>query len=397
MDLLKSLNLEDLPEQQTRTNQLTESQPDFELTLGFDACCACGKSKPSLECESCHRVKYCSAECRDLDAAPPKDQEEQALGHTSVLCALLTLCNDDEAVEEGDKKSLDKEKQITAVDRLASEFESYPATLSNVVMDGPCYQDILAKRAGDTLTIHIVGASVDSELWEGHPEPSQEQNVFRNYAEALAEIAENHKLKTIQLQFIGPECPKKNIQESVSVPAVQKPKSRCDLKVTTINGDYNKDLERSKGVMPPDVVVFFNPGFTCPDYTWDDALSSIGKGVPFLVTTNTELEGVADVQYLLDRGFIDELPAGLAAMLQGADTPGDCEDEDNDSFFSVNPYSGNRVRQSGTMANDLYVKSRWIFGGLFGKKSAKETSAKPSKKQKIDGSGNTKKLNPALV
>jgi hypothetical protein len=28
-----------------------------------------------------------------------------------------------------------------------------------------------------------------------------------------------------------------------------------------------------------------------------------------------------------------------------------------------------RVRQSGTMANDLYVKSRWIFGGCINAKS----------------------------
>ena len=41
------------------------------------------------------------------------------------------------------------------------------------------------------------------------------------------------------------------------------------------------------------------------------------------------------------------------------------DDDDNETFFSVNPFCGYRVRQSGTMANDLYVKSRWIFGGRF--------------------------------
>jgi hypothetical protein len=314
-----------------------------------------------------------------------------------VICALLGLCNEDEAIEEGDRESLNNEKRDAAVDRLASEFESYPATLANVLLDGPpYYQDILQKRSGSVFTIHVVGASDDSELWEGHPDKSQERNVFQGYAEALAEVAERHRLKTVQLQFIGPECPKTNIDKTLSIPPMRKPKATCELKVTTLNGDYSKSFLASSDADAPDVVVFFNPGFTCPDYEWSEALATIGKGVPFLITTNTELEGVADVQYLLENDFIQELPPGLAEMLNGVDAPDDCEEENN-SFFGINPYCGDRVRQSGTMANDLYVKSRWMFGGIFGTKAARDSSSKLRKKQKIEGSGNTKKRNPALV
>lgn len=88
------------------------------------------------------------------------------------------------------------------------------------------------------------------------------------------------------------------------------------------------------------------------------------------------------------------MPAGLASMLE-TDVPDD-ESAANDTFFSVNPFSGDRVRQSGTMANDIYVKSRWIFGGKFCKPLDKGRN-EPRKKRKVEGSGNTKKKNPALV
>ena len=82
--------------------------------------------------------------------------------------------------------------------------------------------------------------------------------------------------------------------------------------------------------------------------------------------------------------------------------------------------AGLRVRQSGTMGNDLYVKSRWIIGGLLTSSSSSSTggSARSLKKRKIEtksseydsdeeeeskkkkarrSSGNTKKKNPALI
>jgi hypothetical protein len=100
---------------------------------------------------------------------------------------------------------------------------------------------------------------------------------------------------------------------------------------------------------------------------------------------------------LLDSSFIDErdIPVGLANILLDEEASAE-NDDTNDSFFSKNPFCGDRVRQSGTMANDLYVKSRWILGGRFSKLLDKDSS-ESNKKRKIKGSGNTKKKNPALV
>lgn len=394
MDLLKSLNLEDhLPEQQTRAAHLASENPDFDLSLGFDACCSCGRPQPTIDCDNCHRVKYCSMDCLKKDAAPIEDDEDEALGHSAVICALLAICNEDEAVEEGKEQSLDTSKRNAAIDRVVSEFESYPATLANVIMDGPCYQDALTKATKGSLTIHILGASIDSELWEGHPDPSQESRVFQSYAEALAEIADRFRMETIQLYFIGPDCPQKDIVTEVKIPAVQGSKNDCVLKATTIRNEYNKSVLLNRKVPDPDIAVFFNPGFTCPDYSWDEALQSLPQGTPCLATTNTELEGVADVEYLFESGFISDLPAGLAMMLQG-EVP---ETVSMDTFFSVNPYCGSRVRQSGTMANDIYMKSRWMYGGVLGKPKQDSASSASAKKQRIEGSGNSKRSNPALV
>jgi hypothetical protein len=131
---------------------LLKKYPDFDLKLGFDSCCCCGKPKPTIECQSFHCVTYCSKECCKKDSAPvlsdaedtveEDKEEEQALGHTSVICALLGLCNNNKIIDFKDSAemaSLDKKKRrTTATDGLISEFESYPATLANFIMEGPC-------------------------------------------------------------------------------------------------------------------------------------------------------------------------------------------------------------------------------------------------------------------
>ncbi len=396
MDILQSLNLDDqLPEQQTRIIHLTADETtEFELRLGFDACCTCGKAEPMIECENCHRVSYCSVECRNIDSEANLD-DDHALGHSAVICTLLAACNDDEAVEDGKGHLLDSSQRRTAaVDRVTSEFESYPATLANVIMDGPCFQDTLNKVAKGSLTIHIIGASVDSELWVGHPDSSQTSRVFHCYAEALADIADRFKLQAIHLYFIGPDCPEIDGEAKVKIPSIQSSKSECILSTTTIRNDYNKKTLRNNKVTNADIVVFFNPGFTCPDYSWDEGLHTIPQGTPCLVTTNTELEGVNDIEYLLKADIISGIPAGLAMMLN-EETPEAVFTDD--TFFSLNPHTGSRVRQSGTMANDLYVKNRWIFGGMLGNPPSDTCLKVPAKKQRIEGSGNSKRSNPALV
>ncbi|KAG7370049.1 hypothetical protein IV203_027795 [Nitzschia inconspicua] len=416
MDLLESLNVDDLPEQQTRFSHLLHDSDDFGLKLGFDACCACGKKNPNFDCPSCRRVKYCSETCCRADSSLCLDGdigEEAALGHTSVICSLLNLCTDDEVMEgknPAEISALDKGQQTSATDRLASEFESYPATLANVIMDGAPYQNVLKKCAGKGITIHVIGASQDSELWQGHPDPIQEKKVFEGYADALAEIAEKNKLSWIRLHFFGPELCEEMKDRTTPIPPVQATKSRSNLIVRMFQKSYRID----NNISPPDIAVFFNPGFTCTDYDWEQSLSFLRSNeIPFLVATNTEMECMADIQYLMDRQLFQDIPAGLKSVLLGEEGIDGDEDEEDDSvsFLSLNPYAGLRVRQSGTMANDVYVKSRWIFGGISGGISERKRQAPPAsaqgdnsrqelttvKKRKTTGSGNSKTSNPALI
>jgi len=430
MDFLASLNVEDLPEQQTRMLHLLEEHPDFQLQLGFDACCACGKpvdvaataSSTVIQCRHCRRVNYCSEACRHEDANTSntsstvavaegggEEEGEMALGHSAMVCSLLNLCNDDEAIDEGETLD-DSAKHSAAVHRVRSEYESYPATLANMLLEGPCFQEtLLQKKANNksgtsssTLVVHVAGASEDAELSRGPAVASKgndnnDRGVCQDYADACAELADRYNLDRIVLVFVGPECPERAWNETRTLRNVDKEVGT--LSITTIRGIYNlQTLSQLSVGATADIVVFFNPGFTVPEYAhWKETLQSIPAGTPFLSTTNTEMEGIADSQFLLDQDKIQTLPPGLADIL-GVYSTGD--DESSNSFFAVNPFAGSRVRQSGTMANDLYVKNRWMMGAVIGSfdpsAKNKETTSSPSKKVK-GASSNSKSGNPALI
>jgi hypothetical protein len=49
------------------------------------------------------------------------------------------------------------------------------------------------------LTIHVIGASEDSELWQGHPDPSQECKAFDCYVDALAKITESYMINNVSI------------------------------------------------------------------------------------------------------------------------------------------------------------------------------------------------------
>lgn len=259
MDVLRSLGLEDVPEQQTRIGSFLASGGELvdDVKVGFDVCIVCGKQNPKMHCQACKRVKYCSEACRKMDSLPPEDEEEQALGHSSVVCTLLRTCDDDELVEGKEDKGMPEAKRRPAFDRVVSEMESYPATLANIICEGPCYQEVLRKNSGGEIEIHVIGTSPDSELWEGHPDPSQEKKVFECYAEALSEMADKFKFQSIQLKFIGPECPKKDMQDTIFIKGG---KSKCKLVVMTKRVNYSKSLLKEKEFNRPDITVFFNPG-----------------------------------------------------------------------------------------------------------------------------------------
>jgi hypothetical protein len=521
MDLLASWNMDELPEQQTRMMQLMEQHPDFDLRLGFDACCTCatpfpaavvfceavgavadgsgcGKKKFSassvaaltaaasiISCPSCRRVSYCSEACRRQDSqaltaaseSGDEELEEKAMGHSSIICALLQTCQDDEDVEEddnNDESSVDKATTLrvmdatrrqASLDRIRSEFQSYPATLANVLCDGPCYQHVLSSKASNNssnskvLVIHVIGASEQAELWgeasaramldDDNNDSANDKSVhvdkkvmIQAYAQALAELVERFKLDIVNLVLFGPDCPDSNLELSCSIPSSSsnstrnsKGKSRDrdadnddtsaigQVVLKTFKGEYHDmiqnmhqhgDTSELAGTVTsaiPDVVVFFNPGFTVPDYDWRATLSAIPAGTPFLSCTNTELEGIADVQFLLDQDKVQSIPPGMAEIFglhyeDYNDNNGDEDDDGVASFFSENPFCGTRVRQSGTMANDLFVKNRWMLGGFMdsfdpSRRSSSAAMEESPKKRKTTtttaDNSNTKATNPALI
>jgi hypothetical protein len=428
-------------------------------------------------CGGCRRVAYCSPGCMRADARPTEADDEVGWGHSPVVCSLLGLCDDDEDVEDdllrgrgrggnsggsdggGGSASSSRDdggrgrrggsgskgrRREAAMNRVGTERESYPATLFNVLSEGPDWfveaitrrlrRDMESRsprrqavhattgkrrrgkrdrssalggrsdeekdggrdhRRGE-IVLHIVGASADSELWGwdgkhggGHEGDNdwrgddENVHVLNAYAEASANLAsyleDLLQMRSISIRcvFVGPDCPPASDVARLPIPDS---KSSSTLTIETHRRDYG-DADHGPNDLPaPDAIVFFNPGFTCADYDWSAALiaaSSSPGPTPFLVATNTEIEGYADVRSLLEGGHVDprSLPVEVLEAMEHhrpavADDNGR-DDDDGDSggeafLFRANPYAGLRVRQSGTMGNDLYVKNRWIACGLFG-------------------------------
>lgn len=370
------------------------------------------------------------------------------------LFRLLNLCNDDEIAEDNlynptktksttttKHNNNNIQKEEAAKYRVQTERESYPATLFNMlVSDGPPWliesltrrlrfkeevrspdakggggdkrkrrgkrdrqslsQEETATKSGRELVLHIVGASVDSELWgwDGTTTSYTHNEMLDAYAEASTNVLSYLKnfidsVDAIRLVFVGPDCPKpRGGDEDDVVCRLNKsiPGSKTILLIETHCCNYGENSTLSD----PDAIIFFNPGLSCPDYDWSKALStasSYPSSAPFLITTNTEMEGFADIKCLVDGGYVasKELP-GYVLETVGVETPSDNgtydeydDDEQNRKFFFCeNPYAGLRVRQSGTMANDLYVKSRWVMGGVFQRVDDDEKKKTKSKKIK---------------
>lgn len=432
------------------------------------------KESKVLSCKGCNRVRYCSIACMKADAEPTDQshsdksgvEEDIACGHSPLICSLLQLCNDDDDAEEElfgknqcekNQKTVVGRSKKAAEYRIKTEMESYPATLFNVLVETPhWFIDAMTKRLRSMespikirrekrdrdsychthsghgkkeLVLHIVGASVDSELWgwDGRDETMDE--VMEAYGEASTNLLSFMKsfpisLHSIRLVFFGPDCPQIGTDKRCFV-EVPIPDSKATLAVEThccYYGEKGTQEVAAMSSLEPDAIIFFNPGFSCPDYDWSNALStasSYNGEKPFLVTTNTEMEGFADIKILLDAGYINRrsLPSEvLVAVDDDEDRKPPCNDEaDGCTFFlNENPYAGLRIRQSGTMANDLYVKNRWILGGVFngGGNKCNNTKSKRSFLEEDDDSDrrkkkgrkgndacttNTKKENPALI
>ena len=145
MDFLQSLNLEDLPEQQTCLSLLMEQNVTDVPNLGVDACCSCGSPEVTLACPNCKRIKYCSESCRHQDATHTTEDDNGALGHTAIICRLLKIASQDDDVDNHE------ESTPAARQRVRSEYESYPATLSNILASS----SHVATSSSGRIVIHV--------------------------------------------------------------------------------------------------------------------------------------------------------------------------------------------------------------------------------------------------
>lgn len=416
-------------------------------------------------------------EGRSKSSHNTNDGQEGQEGHSPIVCALLRTCQIDDQVEgtlddddddddpdDANKISITSEEREASKDRITSEYESYPATLTNVLMEASCFEPVLKgikkqkmdqsngrqstvlrkndpwiPRDTNTLTIHIIGASEEAEFWGDykldHPSCT---DVYSAYAEALSDlIAKYNGITTIHLIFIGPNCPRKNVtRKRTTIQSSDyhgmvvennrdEPRSRnkkrkhhlaaptCEIILESHRSEY---IESLSNIAKPDLCVFFNPGFTCHDYDWPKALDRFikkretGGRIPFFATTNTEMEAISDLEFLYEQGYIDGLPATVKEIDNDDDALSD-RDTDNvgrgngstNMFFGENPSSGMRVRQSGNMANDLFVKNRWIYGGLFRCGDDDDLNPDANARDVSNKSKNTKKRksdtrsNPALL
>jgi hypothetical protein len=153
--------------------------------------------------------------------------------------------------------------------------------------------------------------------------------------------------------------------DSKNIRPVQKnfKSSTGQLKLFLCPGHYTQE---NVATMPTaDVVVMFNPGLTCPDYPkWNDTLHCIPNGTPLLLLTNTQMEVLADIQFLLEHGHL-KLSSLPPPWLEISAEEDETKNSESDAYYwGENPYCGWRVRQSGTLANDVYVKNRWMFRGF---------------------------------
>ena len=229
----------------------------------------------------------------------------------------------------------------------------------------------------------MIGASDEAELTRGPTEKNDTpEALVRDYADALVELAERYGISDIELYFIGPDCIAFQMEQPLQT--LDK-KQLGTLHVTAIHG---LNHEQAKALSTPDSVIMFQPGFTVPDYDWSDSLKCIRDGTPFLLTSNTEMEAIADVQYLLEQDRMQELPPGLADVLEvSCQTTSD--DDDDNALLAVNPFCGLRVRQNTSMANDVFCKNRWMVRGRIGPLQQPIKSTNEHKK--------AKSINPALV
>jgi hypothetical protein len=238
----------DFPEQSVPNDKIARAiDRNQNIRIGFGTCALCAKEARSSRhaCLECERVDYCSNNCQGKD-------KYAAGSHTELVCSILRDCSADDEIDMLEAKGgrVDSDE---AADRVRSERESYPATVANALTAFECFDPVLQSASGGSLTVHLVGAS-EAELWtQGEPP------AYQSYEDALGELVGPYKIKSLNLVFVGPECPPVPFAASAGTVNLQSFREAYDQRFLDREG-------------PPDIVVWFNPGFTCPDYTWEAAL-----------------------------------------------------------------------------------------------------------------------------
>jgi hypothetical protein len=154
----------------------------------------------------------------------------------------------------------------------------------------------------------------------------------------------------------------------------------------------------------------FNLGLSVPDYSWGAGLAAVhdcaktiarngGSLLPIVCTASSRAEAVQELLLFEQHQILridkeqniaieeGEDGGSSARLLQAArrditgtslqhsssesvepdaegDDDSDSEEQQNLIFLQPNVYGWERVQQSGAMANDVYRKSCWLFGGI---------------------------------
>eukprot|EP00747_Dinoflagellata_sp_TGD_P102305 gnl/TRDRNA2_/TRDRNA2_168636_c0_seq1.p1 gnl/TRDRNA2_/TRDRNA2_168636_c0~~gnl/TRDRNA2_/TRDRNA2_168636_c0_seq1.p1 ORF type:complete len:293 (+),score=36.22 gnl/TRDRNA2_/TRDRNA2_168636_c0_seq1:280-1158(+) len=164
--------------------------------------------------------------------------------------------------------------------------------------------------------------------------------------------------KSVRISFVGPEVHATEHYELQVREGVQ-------LTLQYFKGSYSSFLDEDADATPeasddpsddpsepkrrkiatdPDAVFAFNPGFTCPDYSWDDVFDAlrVSWGMRFIIVSNTKTEVEMDMAYLDQTHRIKFEHVSK----------------------SKNPFPWLPWLQSGTLANDVYRKSSHLIAGV---------------------------------
>lgn len=226
-------------------------------------------------------------------------------------------------------------------------------------------------------------------------------------ARCLASLAAREKIGSGSLSvcLIGPEIPEEQHRKTVVLPLQQRDAAATEpcVRITiychrgNFEGYHAFNYSRR-----PDAVFGFNLGLSVPDYSWGAGLAAVhdcaktiardgGPPLPILCTASSRAEAVQELLLFeqhkilridqeqtkkIEEGEQAGHPAWLRAaridatsqkvpdtLVETQAESDNVSDDENEIFLQPNDYGWERVQQSGAMANDVYRKSCWLFGG----------------------------------